>query len=94
MPPVTPFYRLMWHDGIAFDYTNDDVALEKAIAALNPDDVAGYHRFLNYAEGVYQEGYVKLGAVPFLDFASMLKAAPALLAIRRGARSIRSSRAS
>jgi len=79
LAPVTPFYRLMWNDGVAFDYSNDDVALEKAIAALNPDDVAGYHRFLKYAEGVYQEGYVKLGAVPFLDFASMLKAAPAML---------------
>ena len=69
----------MWNDGTAFDYSNDDEALEKAIAALNPDDVAGYHRFLKYAEGVYQEGYVKLGAVPFLDFASMLKAAPAMV---------------
>ena len=27
---------------------------------------------------MYREGYVKLGAVPFLDFAAMLKAAPAL----------------
>ena len=79
LAPVTPFYRLMWNDGTAFDYSNDDEALEKAIAALNPDDVDGYHRFLEYAEGVYQEGYVKLGAVPFLDFASMLKAAPAML---------------
>ncbi|MEO7813833.1 MAG: phytoene desaturase family protein, partial [Sphingomicrobium sp.] len=79
LAPVSPFYRLMWNDGVQFDYSNDDVALEKAIAQLNPDDVAGYHRFLKYAEGVYQEGYVKLGAVPFLDFASMLKAAPAMM---------------
>ena len=77
--PVTPFYRLMWNDGTAFDYSNDDEALEKSIAALDPSDVAGYRRFLEYAEGVYQEGYVKLGAVPFLDFASMLKAAPAMV---------------
>ena len=49
LAPVSPFYRLMWNDGVAFDYSNDDVALEKAIADLKPDDVAGYHRFLNYA---------------------------------------------
>ena len=79
LAPVSPFYRLMWNDGTAFDYTNDDEALEKSIAALDPDDVAGYRRFLDYADGVYQEGYVKLGAVPFLDFSSMLKAAPALM---------------
>ena len=76
--PVQPFYRLLWNDGTRFDYTNDDDQLNAGIAALNPDDVAGYARFLEYSAGVYEEGYLKLGAVPFLDFASMLKAAPAL----------------
>ncbi len=76
--PVTPFYRLNWPDGTNFDYGNDQVAMEAAIAALNPRDVAGYARFLAYSAAVHAEGYVKLGAVPFLDFRSMLKAAPAL----------------
>jgi phytoene desaturase len=76
--PVTPFYRLSWPDGTQFDYSNDDAALEAAIASLEPADVAGYRRFLDYSAGVFQEGYVKLGAVPFLDFASMLRAAPSL----------------
>ena len=76
--PVTPFYRLAWPDGTLFDYSNDDIALERQIAALNPDDVAGYRKFLDYSEGVYREGYEKLGAVPFLQFAAMLGAAPAL----------------
>ena len=76
--PVTPFYRLSWPDGTIFDYANDDDALERQIRALEPADVAGYKRFLDYAAGVFAEGYVKLGAVPFLDFKSMIKAAPAL----------------
>lgn len=76
--PVTPFYRLAWPDGTIFDYSNDDRELERQIRALNPDDVEGYRKFLTYSEGVYREGYEKLGNVPFLDFASMLKAAPAL----------------
>jgi phytoene desaturase len=76
--PVAPFYRLTWPDGTAFDYSNDDAQLTAEIAKLNPADVAGYRRFLDYSAGVYREGYVKLGAVPFLDFTSMLKAAPAL----------------
>ena len=78
LAPVTPFYRLSWPDGSTFDYSNDDTALEAAIAAMNPADVAGYRRFLLYSEGVFREGYEKLGAVPFLDFASMLKAGPSL----------------
>lgn len=76
--PVQPFYRLSWPDGVNFDYTNDDALLNAQIAQLNPDDVAGYARFLEYSAGVYHEGYEKLGHVAFLDFASMIKAAPAL----------------
>ncbi len=76
--PVHPFYRLLWNDGTAFDYSNVDAELNAEIARLDPADVAGYARFLEYSKGVYEEGYLKLGAVPFLDFTSMLKAAPAL----------------
>ena len=76
--PVKPFYRLNWHDGTNFDYSNDHDELFEEIRKLNPADVEGYRRFLDYSEGVYREGYVKLGTVPFLDFKSMLKAAPAL----------------
>ena len=76
--PVAPFYRLSWPDGTVFDYSNDDAAIDAQIAALNPADVAGYRRFLDYSAGVYAEGYEKLGAVPFLVFKSMLRAAPAL----------------
>jgi phytoene desaturase len=76
--PVTPFYRLSWPDGTVFDYTNDDALLNAQIEALEPGDVDGYRRFLTYSAGVFHEGYEKLGAVPFLDFKSMLTAAPAL----------------
>jgi len=76
--PVKPFYRLNWPDGTNFDYSNDHDELFAEIAKLNPKDVEGYQRFLEYSAGVYEEGYVKLGTVPFLDFKSMLKAAPAL----------------
>ncbi|MBP8231176.1 MAG: phytoene desaturase [Rhizorhabdus sp.] len=76
--PVRPFYRLSWPDGTTFDYDNDDASLERQIAALDPADVAGYRRFLDYSAGVFEEGYRKLGTVAFLDFASMLKAAPQL----------------
>ena len=78
LDPVMPFYRLNWPDGTNFDYSNDEAALNQEIAKLDPADVAGYARFLDYSAGVYHEGYEKLGHVAFLDFASMIKAAPAL----------------
>ena len=75
---VDPFYRLLWEDGTVFDYVNDQAALDRQITALNPADVEGYRRFLAYSTAVYEEGYVKLGAVPFLTPWSMAKSAPAL----------------
>ncbi|CDO35729.1 MULTISPECIES: phytoene desaturase [Novosphingobium] len=76
--PVMPFYRLNWTDGTVFDYSNDEVALRREIARVSPHDLSGYEEFLRYAAGVYQEGYVRLGHEAFLDFSSMIKAAPAL----------------
>jgi phytoene desaturase len=76
--PVTPHYRLMWPDGTSFDHSNDDRALRAEIGKLDPYDLAGYEAFLAYSAAVHEEGYVKLGSVPFLDFKDMLRAAPAL----------------
>jgi phytoene desaturase len=77
--PVSPFYRLYWPDGMSFDYSNDDAELARQIEKIAPGDLAGYREFLTYSAQVYEEGYVKLGAMPFLDFSSMIKAAPALV---------------
>jgi phytoene desaturase len=76
--PVKPFYRLNWPDGTNFDYSNDEVELRQEIAKLDPGDIAGYDKFVDYSTYVYNEGYKKLGTVAFLDFKSMIAASPAL----------------
>ncbi len=76
--PVTPFYRLEWESGFAFDYVNDQAELERQIGAKNLADVVGYRRFFDYSEKVFEEGYLKLGAVPFLSFRDMIRAGPQL----------------
>jgi phytoene desaturase len=78
MLPVSPFYRLCWEDGHQFDYANDQEALDRQIHARNPSDVQGYQRFLAYSKAVFEEGYLKLGAVPFLSFRDMIAAGPQL----------------
>jgi phytoene desaturase len=54
------------------------VQMRAEIEKLHPGDWAGYEKFLQYSAGVFHEGYEKLGHVAFLDFGSMIKAAPAL----------------
>lgn len=76
--PVEPFYRLCWENAPPFDYLNDQQALDRQIQQRNPDDVEGYRRFLAYSQAVFQEGYIKLGAVPFLSIRDMVAAGPQL----------------
>lgn len=77
--PVSPFYALSWESGRSFNYVNDQAELDRQIAARNPKDVAGYRKFLAYSEAVFEEGYLKLGTVPFLSFRDMVKVAPQLM---------------
>jgi phytoene desaturase len=78
---ISPFYRLLWPDGSQFDYVNDQAELDRQIAAKNPADVEGYRRFLKFSEAVYDEGYKRLGHVPFLKITDMLAAGPKLVGL-------------
>jgi phytoene desaturase len=80
--PVKPFYRLFWEDGDVFDYSNDVEETERQISERCPGDVLGYRRFVAYTREVFEEGYVRLAHVPFLDFASMVRVAPQLVRLR------------
>lgn len=80
--PVTPFYRLIWEDGDAFDYVGDAEVMSRQIAARNPPDGEGYLRFLSYVEKVFAKGYEELAAYPFLRFRDMLRVAPDLMRLR------------
>src|SRR5580704_10581847 len=80
--PISPFYRLLWPDGSQFDYVNDQARLDCQIEAKNPADVDGYRRFLKFSEAVYDEGYKRLGHVPFLKVTDMLAAAPQLMQLQ------------
>lgn len=80
--PVTPFYRLLWEDGDSFDYVGDGQRLVEQIRERSPDDVEGYHRFLDYAQAVFEKGYEQLADAPFLRFFDMVRVAPDLARLR------------
>ncbi len=78
MIPVSPFYRLFWEDGYKFDYSNNTEDLYAQIKAKSPGDVKGYKAFLEYSKEVFDQGYTKLAAKPFLHIWSMIKVFPQL----------------
>lgn len=80
--PVTPLYRLHWNDGVSFDYVADEAGLIEQVRRVSPAEVDGYRRFADYARQVFAKGYEELGAVPFLHFTDMIRAAPQLARLR------------
>lgn len=80
--PVSPMYRLAWGDGTTLDYVSDADEMARQFGALNPDDEAGYRRFLEYTERVFKKGYDELAATPFLRFMDMVRVAPDLMRLR------------
>jgi len=77
--PVTPFYRIRFHDGSFFDYCGDANAMRVKVAALAPGDVQGYADFLAASEAIYKVGFEKLGHVPFGSWTDMVRVVPDLL---------------
>lgn len=80
--PVEPFYRLIWDDGDVMDYVGDSEHMIEQIRQRNPDDVAGYLKFVDYAKAVFDEGYDGLADAPFLRFRDMARVAPQLMRLR------------
>ncbi|MDQ4044010.1 MAG: phytoene desaturase [Chloroflexota bacterium] len=82
--PVTPFYRIFFHDGEHFDYTGDPDAMDAEIRRLTGSDrdVAGYRRFLAMSERIFNKGFTELADQPFLRLTDMLKVAPDLMRLQ------------
>ncbi|MEM7417255.1 MAG: phytoene desaturase [Gemmatimonadota bacterium] len=82
MIPVAPFYRLLWEDGLSFDYDGDVDSMVSQIERIHPPDVAGYRAFVHYAREVFDAGYTDLAHTPFLKFSDMVRVAPELIRLR------------
>ena len=80
--PVEPFYRLLWEDGVEFDYTGDTESMVAQIERLSSADAKGYLAFVDYAREVFDAGYTDLAATPFLRFSDMVRVAPELIRLR------------
>lgn len=77
--PVTPWYRIRFHDGSHFDYGGTMEETLAEIGRLSPQDREGYRRLVKGAKALFDTGYVKYGDYPFDSIAKMVKVAPDLL---------------
>lgn len=77
--PVDPFYRIRFSDGEVFDYSGDPARMREQIAALSPDDVEGYERFVQMSQEIFSVGFERLAHVPFGSWLDMAKIAPQMV---------------
>ena len=80
--PVTPYYRIVFHDGRVFDYTGDEPQIIEQIRRFNPDDVPGYLEFVKQSRAIFERAFIDLADRPFSSFADMLRVAPDLVRLR------------
>ncbi len=76
---INPYYRIRFDDGSHFDYSGDHDAMKAEIARFNPDDIAGYERFLKASSMLYEVGFDQLLNFSFDTFGKMVRVLPDLL---------------
>jgi phytoene desaturase len=78
-----PWYRIQFADGRTFDYGGTIEQMEAQIRKFGgEEDVEGFRRYLVHSRKIFDVGFTKLGAVPFHNFTTMLKCAPALIRLQ------------
>ena len=80
--PVSPFYRIRFHDGRLFDYCGDAEKMVEEVRKFSPGDIDGYLRFVAESEKIFRVGFEQLGDVPFGRLTDMLKIVPAMMKLR------------
>jgi phytoene desaturase len=77
--PVSPFYRIRFHDGAIFDYTGDAAAMRAEVGRFAPSDVEGYERFVRMSEAIFRVGFDQLAHVPFGSWLDMARIVPDMM---------------
>jgi len=79
---LNPFYRIYFADKSYFDYTGSQEDTIEQIKKIDPSEVAGYLRFHQDVEKIFQKGFVELGDCYFDTFPKMLKVIPELFKLK------------
>ncbi|HEX8492585.1 MAG TPA: phytoene desaturase [Pyrinomonadaceae bacterium] len=79
--PLDPFYNIRFEDGSVFRYNGDRENVRRQILSFNPDDAAGYERFLQATEKIFKKGF-ELIDKPFTRLSDMVRILPDLVRLQ------------
>ena len=76
--PLSPFYKIRFHDGEEFTYWGEDEAMRAEVARICPSDLEGYERFMQVSKTICEIGFEQLGDQPFGSLKDMARILPDL----------------
>jgi phytoene desaturase len=76
---VTPFYRIRFKDGSTFDCSGDADFMRDQVRRFAPKDAAGYEKFIQLSEGIYDIGFTQLAHKAFSSWVDMARILPDLV---------------
>jgi phytoene desaturase len=79
--PLDPFYNIRFEDGSVFNYNGRPDDVIRQVRKFNPDDVAGYLKFKDAADRIFEAGMALIDT-PFTNFSDMVKVLPNLVRLR------------
>ena len=82
LKPLNTWYRFVFEDGSKFDYSGNEEKMKDQIKEINPDDVNGYFKLVNFTKKIFDKGFNELSEVPFDNPSFMIKQIPALLNLK------------
>ncbi|MDA0870491.1 MAG: phytoene desaturase family protein [Proteobacteria bacterium] len=79
--PLDLWYRFVFNDGSAFNYSGNENEMESQISKIS-NDLNGYKKLITFTEKIFNKGFVELSDKPFNNFLFMIKQIPALLKLK------------
>ena len=80
--PLNLWYRFVFNNGDTFDYSGDELSMEKQIKKFSNTDLKGYNDLVRFTEKIFDKGFTDLSDKPFNKFSFMLQQIPALLNLK------------
>jgi phytoene desaturase len=80
--PLDPWYSFYFHNGQQFNYRPSIEDTNNEIRKFHEPDVLGYAKLLRSSQRIYEIGFNKLAAKPFVNFWTMIAQVPSLLRLK------------
>ncbi|MFN0218729.1 MAG: phytoene desaturase [Hyphomicrobium sp.] len=77
--PIEPFYKIRFDDGSEFACSSDTDDMRRQVTKFEPEDLAGFERYMQASEAIYDVAFGRLASKPFHGLDTLVRAAPDLV---------------